>query len=121
MRVYRHISVDYKSTVLRKNCGGSPLEREKREINYPQKIPVSAGALHHLTRTRLARIGYVGQHYGPHSLRHACATYLMACRLSLKEIGDHLGHQSPEATRTYAKVDLQGLRDVAQFDMGEME
>ena len=37
--------------------------------------------------------------------------------LSLKEIGDHLGHQSPEATRIYAKVDLTGLRAVGDFDL----
>ena len=36
---------------------------------------------------------------------------------SLKEIGDHLGHRSAEATRTYAKVDLVGLRQVANFDL----
>ena len=47
-------------------------------------------------------------HYGPHALRHACATHLLAQGLSLKEIGDHLGHQSPETTRIYAKVDLAG-------------
>ena len=38
--------------------------------------------------------------------------------LSLKEIGDHLGHRRPDSTRIYAKVDLQGLREVAAFDLG---
>jgi hypothetical protein len=37
---------------------------------------------------------------------------------SLKEIGDHLGHSSAYATRIYAKVDLDGLREVANFDLG---
>jgi site-specific recombinase XerD len=37
---------------------------------------------------------------------------------SLKEIGDHLGHRSAEATTIYAKVDLPGLREVARFDVG---
>jgi site-specific recombinase XerD len=37
---------------------------------------------------------------------------------SLKEIGDHLGHRSAIATRIYAKVDLDGLREVANFDIG---
>jgi len=31
-------------------------------------------------------------HYGPHALRHACAARLLADGLSLKEIGDQLGH-----------------------------
>ena len=57
-------------------------------------------------------------HYGPHSLRHACATHLLSEGLSLKEIGDYLGHQHTDATRLYAKVDLTGLRQVGDFDMG---
>ena len=57
-------------------------------------------------------------HYGPHALRHACASRLLAAGLSLKEIGDQLGHQDPDSTRLYAKVDLVGLREVADFDMG---
>ena len=31
---------------------------------------------------------------------------------------NHLGHRSAYATRTYAKVDLIGLRAVANFDLG---
>jgi integrase/recombinase XerD len=57
-------------------------------------------------------------HYGPHALRHACATRLLSAGLSLKEIGDQLGHMDPDSTRIYAKVDLTGLRQVAAFDMG---
>jgi hypothetical protein len=36
----------------------------------------------------------------------------------MKEIGDHLGHRKLDTTRVYAKVDLAGLRRVADFDMG---
>jgi site-specific recombinase XerD len=43
---------------------------------------------------------------------------LLATGLSLKEIGDQLGHTDPDSTRIYAKVDLVGLREVADFDMG---
>ena len=96
---------------------------ERREVFLTLRAPwrpLSAGAMHHLTRTRLAQVGYVGQHDGPHTLRHACAAHLVACNLSLKEIGDHLGHRSPYATRTYAKVDVQRLREVARFDVGEL-
>jgi integrase len=59
-------------------------------------------------------------HHGPHALRHACATRLIADGLTLKEIGDHLGHRSTEAARTYAKVDLAALRAVGDFDLGEL-
>jgi len=37
---------------------------------------------------------------------------------SLKEIGDHLGHRSAQATRIYGKVDLIGLREIANSDLG---
>ena len=60
-------------------------------------------------------------HYGPHALRHACATRLLAAGLSLKEIGDQLGHADPDSTRIYAKVDLAGLREVADFDLGGVQ
>ncbi len=52
------------------------------------------------------------------ALRHACARRLVDAGLSLKEIGDHLGHRSPDATRMYAKVDLASLRLVAMEDLG---
>ncbi len=67
-------------------------------------------------RLRLLKVSL--PHYGPHALRHACATRLLDRGLSLYEIGDHLGHQDPDSTRIYAKVDLNGLREVADFDLG---
>ena len=53
-----------------------------------------------------------------HSLRHACATHLLQEGLSLKEIGDLLGHRSAMSTGIYAKVDITMLRRVADFDLG---
>lgn len=70
-----------------------------------------------LVRRRLKALGLTLPHYGSHVLRHACATHLMAQGLSLKEIGDHLGHQSPQTTRIYAKIDLAALRTVADFSL----
>ncbi len=67
---------------------------------------------------RMRRMGLTIPHPGPHALRHACATHLLAEGLSLKEIGDYLGHKKPDATRIYAKVDFTGLRQVADFDLG---
>lgn len=67
---------------------------------------------------RLRRLGLCLPHYGPHILRHACATHLLGHGLTLKEIGDHLGHRHPDTTRIYAKVDMSGLRRVADFDWG---
>jgi integrase/recombinase XerD len=80
--------------------------------------PLSAGALYHLVSSRLSALGIESTCYGPHSLRHACAGHLIGEGFSLKEVGDHLGHRSAYATRAYAKVDLVGLREVANFELG---
>ncbi|MDX8450889.1 tyrosine-type recombinase/integrase [Mesorhizobium captivum] len=80
--------------------------------------PLSASAVYHVVASRLRALGVQSMHFGPHGLRHACATHLVAQGLSLKEIGDHLGHRSAFATRTYARVDLAGLREVGAFDLG---
>ncbi len=80
--------------------------------------PMTSQALYSMVATRMGRLGIQAPRRGPHMLRHACAGHLLARGLSLKEIGDHLGHRSPDSTRIYAKVDLQGLREVAAFDLG---
>jgi site-specific recombinase XerD len=79
--------------------------------------PLPRRGLGQVVSRRLRALGVTLPHYGPHALRHACATHLLTRGLSLKEIGDHLGHQSPETTRIYAKVDLAGLRAVGDFDL----
>jgi site-specific recombinase XerD len=50
--------------------------------------------------------------------RSACATRLLAEGFSIKAISDHLGHRKIDTTRVYAKVDLAGLRQVADFTLG---
>jgi site-specific recombinase XerD len=82
--------------------------------------PMTSGSLYAVVAARLKRLGIAARRYGPHTLRHACAGHLLAEGLSLKEIGDHLGHRSLDSTRVYAKVDLPGLREVAAFDLGEV-
>src|SRR5271156_1724979 len=79
--------------------------------------PVSVGALSTMTQKLQKRLGMKLKRYGSHALRHACATHLLAQGLTLKEVGDHLGHVSVAATRIYAKVDLAGLREVAALDL----
>jgi site-specific recombinase XerD len=50
---------------------------------------------------------------GSHQLRHALAVDLLRQGLPLADIGQMLRHRSPDATRRYAKVDLDTLREVA--------
>jgi integrase/recombinase XerD len=92
-----------------------------REVFLTLKAPIkplSGGGLYNVTSTHIAKLGIRTLHRGPHSLRHACAARLVSEGLSLKEIGDHLGHRSNSATRIYAKVDLPKLREVAKFNFG---
>jgi integrase/recombinase XerD len=58
------------------------------------------------------------ERHGPHALRHASATHLLAQGFSLKEIGDHLGHRLSKTTSVYAKVNLPELREVANLSLG---
>jgi integrase/recombinase XerD len=50
---------------------------------------------------------------GSHQLRHALAVDMLRQGASLTDIGQVLRHRSPDATRRYAKVDLEALREVA--------
>jgi integrase len=77
-------------------------------------IPISTAGLYNIV------LNIQAAHLGPHALRHACAARLLANGLSLKEIGDHLGHRSTSATMTYTKVDLVSLREVGDFDLGDL-
>jgi integrase/recombinase XerD len=86
-------------------------------LNSPHE-PLGQNAIYHIVATGLKRVGARTTRFGPHSLRHACAGRLVSEGLSLKEIGDHLGHRGVSATRIYAKVNLAALREVAAFDLG---
>jgi integrase/recombinase XerD len=92
-----------------------------REVFLTLKAPIrplGSGAQYDLVSDRLLAMNVSLKHHGPHSLRHACATRLLAEGLSMKEIGDHLGHRKLDTARVYAKVNLSGLRQVANFDIG---
>jgi site-specific recombinase XerD len=80
--------------------------------------PLSAGGLYGIVERHLSKSGLPKKGRGPHGLRHACARHLLESGRSFKEVGDHLGHRSPDATRFYAKVNLVSLRKVAFDDLG---
>jgi integrase/recombinase XerD len=94
-----------------------------REIFLTQVQPyrtLTATGFGTMVRKRLQRLGLVLPCYGPHALRHSCATHLLAEGVSLKEIADHLGHVSLAATQMYAKVDLTALREVGAFALTDL-
>jgi integrase len=99
------------------------LHRPSRHVFLTLKAPyspLSRASFWKAICDRLRPLDLSIRHYGPRVLRHACATHLLSQGLSMKEIGDHLGHRSAASTRVYAKVDLAGLREVADFDLGEL-
>ncbi len=95
---------------------------DRREVFLTLRAPFHplSFALGAMVQRRLRALGLTLPRYGPHALRHACATHLLSQGLSLKEIGDHLGHRSSDATCIYAKVDLAALRAVADFSLEDL-
>jgi site-specific recombinase XerD len=79
---------------------------------------LSDGALRRVVRRYLSIAGLPAKGCGPHGLRHACARHLLDAGYSFKEVGDHLGHRSPDSTGIYVKVNLTGLRQVAFETLG---
>lgn len=129
IRVRRSKRHDVQMYPLTKEVGGALLRyithvrprgrwREIFLTSLAPHRPISCGGLWSVASHALLASGVRTRHHGPHALRHACATRLLSEGLSLKEIGDHLGHRSADATTIYAKVDLPGLREVARFDLG---
>lgn len=80
--------------------------------------PLTNAALYRIVSAALKDEHVELKHYGPHSLRHGCATHLVNAGYSMKEIADLLGHQQLDTTRIYAKVDLANLRKVADMEWG---
>lgn len=56
----------------------------------------------------------VTPYVGSHLLRHSLATQLVNTGASLDEVGDVLRHRARSSTMIYARLDIDGLRSVAQ-------
>ena len=108
---------------------GQAILRYLREVRpvYPERRlfltlkapirPLSRGVIKGIVSARLNRLGITGKRRGPHALRHAAAQHLLDQGLSMKVVGDYLGHRSVAATSVYAKVQLDALREVADIDL----
>lgn len=79
--------------------------------------PLTRGVIKGIVSMRLDRLGITGKRRGPHALRHAAAQHLLDQGLSMKAVGDYLGHRNVAATSVYAKVRLDALREVAEIDL----
>ncbi len=99
---------------------GRPRRPRRPELFLTLRAPVrplTRGAVYCIVSQHLRRLECPLRHWGPHALRHAHATRLLQQGFNMKEIGDCLGHRDPAATAVYAKVDLAGLRQVADFSL----
>jgi site-specific recombinase XerD len=70
-------------------------------------------AIGSIVRHALLRAGIDAPTTGAHQFRHGLATEMLRHGASLSEIGELLGHRSPETTKIYTKVDLEALRTLA--------
>lgn len=66
-----------------------------------------------IVRHTVLRAGIEAPTTGAHQFRHGLAAQMLREGASLAQIGELLGHKSPETTKIYAKVDLGGLRTLA--------
>ena len=95
---------------------GRPASTHRRlflRVEFPLG-PLGLGAVGDAFHTWARRAGIrLPARSGPHCIRHALALHLLREGASLKEIGDLLGHRSPESTGVYLRLDVDDLRDVA--------
>jgi len=88
-----------------------------RRVFLRAKAPVrgfrGSSGVGSIVRHRLQRAGIDAPTLGAHQFRHGLASGLLRHGVSLGEIGELLGHHSPETTKIYIKVDLDALRTLA--------
>lgn len=88
-----------------------------RRVFLTAKAPIRGflgpSAISTVVRHALGHAGIDAPTRGAHQFRHGLATEMLRRGASLTEIGELLGHRSPETTKIYTKVDLAALRTLA--------
>jgi site-specific recombinase XerD len=95
---------------------GRPKTANYRQIFLTLRAPVkpvTRGAIGEVFRRRVRRAKLPIPFENIHCLRHSFATHLLRQGLSLKAIGDVLGHHSTESTCVYLRLNTEELRDAA--------
>jgi len=70
---------------------------------------LSRQALHHLLVER-GRAAGIEQGLSPHTLRHSCATHMVAHGADIRVVQELLGHASVTTTQIYTKVSIDQIR-----------
>jgi site-specific recombinase XerD len=99
---------------LRTDRPGSRTRRVFVRMKAPHTGFAGPSTVSTIVRRALERAGLHPPAKGAHLLRHTLATGMLRGGASMAEIGQVLRHRSPNTTEIYAKVDMQGLRSLAQ-------
>jgi len=75
--------------------------------------PLKPTAVNEVFQLRVRKGDLNIPYQGTHCLRHSYAVYLLRQGISVKAIGDMLGHRSAESTCVYLRLDIEDLRTVA--------
>jgi site-specific recombinase XerD len=82
--------------------------------------PIGSAAVSARAARYLVLAGVPVPRPGSHTLRHTLVQRLVDFDFGLKEIGDFVGHRSPQSTQIYSKVAVESLRQVALGDGEEV-
>ena len=102
------VLIDY----LRDARPKSPMRNVFLRVRAPF-TPLNPTSIHDVLDHRLRCSGLNLASIGTHVLRHSFATRLMQQGVSIKTIGDTLGHRDIESTSTYLRLDVDEIRKVA--------
>jgi len=91
----------------------TPCRRVFLRAKAPVRGFLGPSAVSTVVRHALVRAAVQTPTRGAHQFRHGLASEMLRHGASFAEIGELLGHRSPETTKIYAKVDLEVLRTLA--------
>ncbi len=83
-------------------------------LQAPYRGLADGASVASIVRRALRRAGLDPRHKGAHLLRHTLATAMLRRGATLRQIAQILRHRNTQTTEIYARVDLDGLRDLAQ-------
>ncbi len=84
-----------------------------QHLGHRRGAPVSSTVVSGVVARSLRRAGVEAPLAGAYVFRHTVASRMVRRGISLKEVGDFLGHRSLDTTTIYAKLDVPALGEVA--------